>query len=514
MPAIKYMVQMEQIVKLFNNNYALNKVGFKVRPQTIHALIGENGSGKSTLMSILYGLYEPESGTIKINDHTVHINNPQKANALGISLVQQSFQLVENLAVWKNIVFGHETTIGGLFLNKKRIFTELQALMDLYELKINLHKKVSQLTVGQKQIVEILKVLYLNNDLLIFDEPTSILNQLEVQSFLALVQRLKKQGKTIIFISHHFQELQAVCDYATVIRQGEVQGEFNMRQTTKQALISAMIGENLKKVTKQKDTVQKEKTPVLHLQNIAYAKKNAVSLHNLNLQVYRGEIVGIAGIAGNGQTELVQILLGTQKPNAGFVFQHETDITMQKWHQRTKIAYIPEDRHQDAVLLDWNIINNVNLRNINSQLLSKWGFCNQRAMLRSCDKVIENYDVHNANKGYAIMRNLSGGNQQKVVLGRELMTEHDLVIAVQPTMGLDLKAVNFIHEQLFADCAKGGAILIISYDIKELLTLCDRIFVMKEGQFIAELQAKQTSAQEIGSYMLEDMKKKERAHVN
>ena len=302
-------------------------------------------------MSILYGLYQPDSGQIKIKDQLVYINSPSKANALGISLVQQTFQLVENLAVWKNIVFGHEKTAYGLFLNKKTILQELQALMNLYQLKINLHAKIRQLTVGQKQIVEILKALYLKTDILIFDEPTSILNQLEVASFLKLVQALKKQGKTIIFISHHFQELEAVCDYATVIRSGIWQGDFNMRQVKKDELVNVMIGTSLMKAERKDNQKPNAPKPILKVQKLHFMKKNHKTLTDLNLTVQAGEIVGIAGIAGNGQTELVKILIGNQKPTSGLILFAGEDVTKSKWHQRDQIAYIPEDRQQDALFV-------------------------------------------------------------------------------------------------------------------------------------------------------------------
>lgn len=491
LPAITF----EQITKSFGALKANDHISFQVQKGTIHALIGENGAGKSTLMSILFGLIIPDYGKIKVHGITRFIANPKQANNLGIGMVHQHFKLIDAFSAWENIVLGQEITNKYNLLLKNEILKKIKGLQQAYQLTFDLHQKVRNTDVATKQKIEIMKMLYAENDIIILDEPTAVLAEGEISSLLQTISRFKSQGKTIIFISHKLKEVLQIADSATVLRLGKVVAHYDsLKGVSAEQLAAAMIGKNTALITNAGPKSWGKKV-VFEFHNVS--TKGVNGLKKLSFQLHQGEILAIAGVSGNGQEDLELVAYGLKFPTSGKVFKYNhnhlsknqqltskrINLTYKSVSARYKngISYIPGDRHKYGVVLDFNVADNVILRSLTNQNTQKYGWINQKNKEEFSKQLITKYDVRGANQGRKIIRNLSGGNQQKLVVGREMETQHDLLIIVQPTRGLDFQAANSIYRQILAQKAANKAILLISYDINEILNLADQILVISQG---------------------------------
>ena len=463
--------------------------------------MGENGAGKSTLMSVLFGLYQPEAGEIKKNGETVQINDPNDATALGIGMVHQHFKLIEVFTVLDNIILGAEDSKLG-FLRKKEARKKVEELSRRYGLKVDLDAKVEDITVGMQQRVEILKMLYRDNEILIFDEPTAVLTPQEIDELMATMKKFAKEGKSILFISHKLNEIMAVADRVTVLRKGKCIGTVEIKDTDKQALSNMMVGRPV-----QLEVDKKAAEPgdvVLQVKNFTVpskgGKRNAVN--EVSFAVRAGEIVCIAGIDGNGQTEFVHGLTGLEKSSGGTVTLCGKDISKATIRQRgADMSHIPEDRHKHGLVLDFSLEQNMVLQRFNEPQFQNFGFINQDAVRSYSEELIEQFDVRSGQGPVTVARSMSGGNQQKAIIARELDRDKALIVAVQPTRGLDVGAIEYIHGQLVAERDKGKAVLLVSLELDEVMSLSDRILVMYEGEIVAELDPKTTTVQEMGLYM-------------
>ena len=497
----QYVIEMNHITKEFPGIKANDDITLQLRKGEIHALLGENGAGKSTLMSVLYGLYQPEAGEIRKNGQVVHIDNPNHATALGIGMVHQHFKLVEVFTVLDNIILGAETTKMG-FLQKREARKKVEALSEKYGLKVDLDAKVEDITVGMQQRVEILKMLYRDNEILIFDEPTAVLTPQEIDELMEIMRGFAKEGKSILFITHKLNEIMAVADRVTVLRKGKYIGTVNTCDTDKQSLSNMMVGRPV-----QLEVQKKEATPgeaVLSVRDLTVPshlhKKNAVN--GVSFDVRSGEILCIAGIDGNGQTELVHGITGLEKPTGGHITICGEDIVHASIHRRgDHMSHIPEDRHKHGLVLDFTLEQNMVLQRFQEPRFQKAGFINTGAVRAYAEELIEQYDVRSGQGPITIARSMSGGNQQKAIIAREVDRNKELIVAVQPTRGLDVGAIEYIHSQLVAERDKGKAVLLVSLELDEVMSLSDRILVMYEGEIVGELDPKQTTVQELGLYM-------------
>ena len=495
------IIEMLHITKEFPGIIANDDITLQLRRGEIHALLGENGAGKSTLMSVLFGLYQPEAGEIKKNGETVQINDPNDATALGIGMVHQHFKLIEVFTVLDNIILGAEDTKLG-FLRKKEARKKVEALSQRYGLKVDLDAKVEDITVGMQQRVEILKMLYRDNEILIFDEPTAVLTPQEIDELMATMKEFAKEGKSILFISHKLNEIMAVADRVTVLRKGKCIGTVETKDTDKQALSNMMVGRPV-----QLEVDKKAAEPgdvVLQVKNFTVpskgSKRNAVN--EVSFDVRAGEIVCIAGIDGNGQTEFVYGLTGLEKSSGGTVTLCGKDISKATIRQRgADMSHIPEDRHKHGLVLDFSLEQNMVLQRFNESRFQNFGFIDQGAVRSYSEELIEQFDVRSGQGPVTVARSMSGGNQQKAIIARELDRDKALIVAVQPTRGLDVGAIEYIHGQLVAERDKGKAVLLVSLELDEVMSLSDRILVMYEGEIVAELDPKTTTVQEMGLYM-------------
>ena len=495
------VIEMLHITKEFPGIIANDDITLQLRRGEIHALLGENGAGKSTLMSVLFGLYQPEAGTIKKNGEVVKINDPNDATALGIGMVHQHFKLIEVFTVLDNIILGAETTRMG-FLQKKAARAKVEALSERYGLKVDLDAKVEDITVGMQQRVEILKMLYRDNEILIFDEPTAVLTPQEIDELMATMREFAKEGKSILFISHKLNEIMAVADRVTVLRKGKYIGTVETKDTDKQSLSNMMVGRPV-----QLEVVKETARPgdaVLRVENLVVPskghKRNAVN--NVSFEVHAGEILCIAGIDGNGQTELVYGLTGLEKSGGGSVTLCGHDISHASIRQRgTQMSHIPEDRHKHGLVLDFTLEQNMVLQRFQEPQFQHMGFIDRGAVRSYAEHLIEQYDVRSGQGPVTIARSMSGGNQQKAIIAREIDREKPLIVAVQPTRGLDVGAIEYIHSQLVAERDKGRAVLLVSLELDEVMSLSDRILVMYEGEIVGELDPAATDVQELGLYM-------------
>ena len=495
------VIEMLHITKEFPGIIANDDITLQLRRGEIHALLGENGAGKSTLMSVLFGLYQPEAGTIKKNGEVVKINDPNDATALGIGMVHQHFKLIEVFTVLDNIILGAEATRMG-FLQKKAARAKVEALSERYGLKVDLDAKVEDITVGMQQRVEILKMLYRDNEILIFDEPTAVLTPQEIDELMATMREFAKEGKSILFISHKLNEIMAVADRVTVLRKGKHIGTVETKDTDKQSLSNMMVGRPV-----QLEVVKETARPgdaVLRVENLVVPskghKRNAVN--NVSFEVHAGEILCIAGIDGNGQTELVYGLTGLEKSGGGSVTLCGHDISHASIRQRgTQMSHIPEDRHKHGLVLDFTLEQNMVLQRFQEPQFQHMGFIDRGAVRSYAEHLIEQYDVRSGQGPVTIARSMSGGNQQKAIIAREIDREKPLIVAVQPTRGLDVGAIEYIHSQLVAERDKGRAVLLVSLELDEVMSLSDRILVMYEGEIVGELDPKATNVQELGLYM-------------
>ncbi len=498
----EYIIEMLNIRKEFPGIVANDDITLQLRKGEIHALLGENGAGKSTLMSVLFGLYQPEAGVIKKNGEVVQINNPNDATALDIGMVHQHFKLVEVFSVLDNIILGAEDTKVG-FLQKKAARAKVQTLSEKYKLGVDLDARVEDITVGMQQRTEILKMLYRDNEILIFDEPTAVLTPQEIDELMEIMRGFAREGKSILFITHKLNEIMAVADRCTVLRKGKLVGTVDIKDTDKQTLSNMMVGRPVQ--------LQVEKEPakptdvVLDVKNLTVASKlhknNAVK--NVSFQVRAGEIVCIAGIDGNGQTELVYGLSGLEKVVAGNITLMGKNITKAPIRKRSEagMSHIPEDRHKHGLVLDDTLENNMVLQTYKQSRFQKHGFIRRDNIREYAEGLITQFDVRSGQGPQTTTRSMSGGNQQKAIIARELDREAPLTMAVQPTRGLDVGAIEFVHAQLVAQRDAGRAVLLVSLELDEVMSLSDRILVMYEGEIVGELIPEKTTVQELGLYM-------------
>ena len=487
----QYAIEMLNITKKFPGIIANDNITLQLKKGEIHALLGENGAGKSTLMSVLFGLYQPEEGIIKKDGKVVSIKDPNDATALGIGMVHQHFKLVDVFTVLDNIILGAETTKCG-FLQKKEARKKVEEISKRYGLNVDLDAKVEDITVGMQQRVEILKMLYRDNEILIFDEPTAVLTPQEIEELMATMKEFAREGKSILFISHKLNEIMEVSDRVSVLRKGKYIGTVNTSETTKQELSNMMVGRPVQlEVTKDEAKPTGEVLKVDHLCVHSHVqKRNAVN--DVSFTVRAGEIVCIAGIDGNGQTELVYGLTGLDKPSSGTITLCGKDISHASIrHRGEHMSHIPEDRHKHGLVL----------QRFNEPRFENHGFINNKAVRDYANYLIDKFDVRSGQGAITRARSMSGGNQQKAIIAREVDRDKDLIVAVQPTRGLDVGAIEFIHSQLVAERDRGKAILLVSLELDEVMSLSDRILVMYEGEIVGELDPKKTTVEELGLYM-------------
>ncbi len=497
----EYVIEMLHITKEFPGIKANDDITLQLKKGEIHALLGENGAGKSTLMSVLFGLYQPEAGEIRKNGVKVEINDPNDATALKIGMVHQHFKLVEVFTVLDNIILGAETTKLG-FIQKKEARAKVQALSEKYGLHVDLDAKVEDITVGMQQRVEILKMLYRDNEILIFDEPTAVLTPQEIDELMATMREFAKEGKSILFISHKLNEIMEVSDRVTVLRKGKYVGTVNTSETNKQELSNMMVGRPV-----QLEVVKDEAKPtdeVLRVEHFCVPsrvhKRNAVD--DVSFSVRKGEIVCIAGIDGNGQSELIYGLTGLDRSSGGRVTLCGEDITHASIAHRGKnMSHIPEDRHKYGLVLDFTLEQNMVLQRFQEPQFEKAGFINNAAVREYADELIDKFDVRSGQGAVTVARSMSGGNQQKAIIAREIDRDKPLIVAVQPTRGLDVGAIEYIHSQLVSERDKGKAVLLVSLELDEVMSLSDRILVMYEGKIVGEFDPKKITVQELGLYM-------------
>ena len=500
--APQYVIEMLHITKEFPGIKANDDITLQLKKGEIHALLGENGAGKSTLMSVLFGLYQPEEGEIRKNGEVVKINDPNDATDLGIGMVHQHFKLVDVFTVMDNIILGAETTKMG-FIQRKEARKKVEQLSERYGLKVDLDAKVEDITVGMQQRVEILKMLYRDNEILIFDEPTAVLTPQEIDELMETMREFAKEGKSILFISHKLNEIMAVADRCTVLRKGKYVGTVNTCDTNKQELSNMMVGRPVQ-LEVHKDEA-KPSDVVLSVENLVVPSKlhknNAVK--DVSFKVRKGEIVCIAGIDGNGQSELIYGITGLEKVSHGKITLCGKDITRSSIHSKSAagMSHIPEDRHKHGLILDFSLEQNMVLQRFREAQFQHFSFIKTDAVRNYANGLIEKFDVRSGQGAVTTARSMSGGNQQKAIIARELDRDKDLIVAVQPTRGLDVGAIEFIHSQLVAQRDAGKAILLVSLELDEVMSLSDRILVMYEGEIVGELDPKKTDIQELGLYM-------------
>jgi len=499
---LTYVIEMENITKIFPGIIANDKITLQLKKGEIHALLGENGAGKSTLMSVLFGLYTPEEGVIKKNGQVVTIHNPNDANALGIGMVHQHFKLVENFTVLDNIILGAEPQ-KGLFINRGEARKKIMALSEQYKLAIDPDVTVENISVGMQQRVEILKMLFRENEILIFDEPTAVLTPQEIDELMQIMRNLVKEGKSILFITHKLNEIMAVADTCTVLRKGKKVGSVKISETTKEELSRMMVG-RVVEFTYDKKPVNPGKV-VFETEGLTVvselSKKKLVD--DVSFQIREGEIVCIAGIEGNGQSELVYAISGLIKPQSGTIRLKGEDITHKSIRYRNDlgISHIPEDRHKHGLILDYNLAYNLILKKYHTSQFHKWGFLKKDDITNYANDLIGLFDIRSGQGAATKVRSMSGGNQQKAIVARELSLDSPLLLAVQPTRGLDVGAIEYIHKAMLRERDKGRAVLLVSLELDEVFAISDRILVIYEGKIVKELDPKTTTHEEIGLYM-------------
>lgn len=504
---LEYVIEMLGIRKEFGNFVANNNITLQLKQGEIHALLGENGAGKSTLMNVLFGLYQPEGGEIRVRGKAVKITNPNIANDLGIGMVHQHFMLVENFTVTENIILGTEPTKMGI-VNIKDAAKKVQALSEKYGLDVDPYAKIEDITVGMQQRVEILKTLYRGAEILIFDEPTASLTPQEITELIQIMRRLIAEGKSIILITHKLKEIMEVSDRVTIIRKGEGIGTVVTAATNPDQLAEMMVGRQVEFKTEKIDANPTDE--VLSINNLVVTDyRNIDKVKGLNLNVRKGEIVGIAGIDGNGQSELIEAITGLRKIKSGTVKLNGKEITNMKPRKITEegVGHIPQDRHKHGLVLDFPIGHNIALQTYYQSPIAKGFVMDYKKVSEKARQIIKEYDVRTGNGEMTPARALSGGNQQKAIIGREIDRNPDLLIAALPTRGLDVGAIEFIHSRLIEQRDKGKAVLLISFELDEVMNVSDRIAVIYDGQIVDELNPKETTEQELGLLMAGQSKK-------
>jgi simple sugar transport system ATP-binding protein len=498
---MEYVIEMLKIRKEFPGVVACDDITLQLKKGEIHALLGENGAGKSTLMSVLFGLYQPDRGIIRLKGKEVRIHNPNVANDLGIGMVHQHFRLIHNFTITENIILGNETT-RGLVVDTRSAARRIRELSARYGLDVDPEARIADVSVGMQQRVEILKMLYRDAEILIFDEPTAVLTPQEVQELVKIMRGLISEGKSVILITHKLKEIKAVADRCTVIRRGKLIGTVDVQGTSGEKLAEMMVG--------RKVSFQAEKGPekpgevILELDNLSVRGAGGVlGLKAFSLQVYCGEIVGIAGVDGNGQRELVEAVIGLKKADSGRVLLKGQDVRTLPVRSRIAkgMAFIPDDRHKYGLILEYTVEDNLILKLYYREPFSRNGLLDRKAIRRHAVRVIDEFDVRSGQGAVATVRSLSGGNQQKTIVAREIDSNPDLLIAVQPTRGLDVGAIEYIHRRLLEQRDKGKAVLLISLELDEILNISDRIAVINNGELVGMVRAAETDENEVGLMM-------------
>ncbi|WP_017753819.1 ABC transporter ATP-binding protein [Calidifontibacillus oryziterrae] len=496
----EYIIEMLNIKKEFAGFVANDNITLQLKKGEIHALLGENGAGKSTLMNVLFGLYQPEQGEIRVKGEPVKISNPTIANELGIGMVHQHFMLVDSFTVTENIILGSEPKKAGK-INIKQAVEEVKQLSERYGLRVDPTAKTADISVGMQQRVEILKTLYRGAEIIIFDEPTAVLTPQEIKELIQIMRNLIKEGKSIILITHKLKEIMEVCDRVTVIRKGKGIGTLEIRQTNANELAALMVGREVQFKTDKKEAILGD--IVLEIDNLVVKDVRGIeAVHHLNLTVHAGEIVGIAGVDGNGQTELIEAITGLTKVQAGSIKLNGKNITNLSPRKITEsgVGHIPQDRHKHGLVLDFPIGENMVLQTYYQKPFSINGILNFNEIYQKANRLIDEFDVRTPSE-HTIARELSGGNQQKAIIGREFDRDPALLIAAQPTRGLDVGAIEFIHKRLIEQRDHGKAVLLVSFELEEIMNVSDRIAVIFEGKILAILDPKNTTEQELGLYM-------------
>ncbi|MCL2840054.1 MAG: ABC transporter ATP-binding protein [Defluviitaleaceae bacterium] len=499
-----YIIEMRNITKEFPGIIANDDITLQLKKNEIHALLGENGAGKSTLMSVLFGLYKQEKGSIYKDEKEVSITGPGDANRLGIGMVHQHFKLVHNFTVLENIVLGVETTKGGV-LQMKEAREKVLALSKKYGFDIDIDKEVRHISVGMQQRVEILKMLYRDNEILIFDEPTAVLTPQEIDALMKTMKDMAAEGKSILFITHKLDEIKHVADRCSVLRKGKMIGTVDVSETSKETMSEMMVGRKVSLSLDKQDA--KVGNTILKVRGLCQkgntGKVGKDKLKNISFDVKEGEILCIAGIEGNGQTDLVYALAGLESFDSGEIIMDGQDITRAKIRKRTElgISHIPEDRHKHGLVLDYSLAYNTILQTYYTKDFQSKGFLKRKSILDYAKKMIERFDIRSGQGAETVTRSMSGGNQQKIILAREIDRDPKLLIAVQPTRGLDVGAIEYIHKQLLAQRDSGKAVLLVSLELEEVMNVSDRILVMYEGEIVADVNPKNVTFQELGLYM-------------
>ncbi|MGG7162610.1 ABC transporter ATP-binding protein [Clostridium ihumii] len=497
---MKKVIEMKGITKVFPGTIANDNVDFELLKGETHVLLGENGAGKTTLMNILYGLYQPEKGEIYVNENLAKITNPNDAIKLGIGMVHQHFMLVNNFTVAENIILGIEPK-KGIKLDLKKAVKDVEAISEKYGFSIDPNAVIEDISVGQQQKVEILKALYRGAEILILDEPTAVLTPQEIEELANIIDNLKKEGKSVILITHKLKEVMKMSDRVTIIRRGKVTGTVQTKETNIDELAELMVGRKVNLVV-EKDPCKIGKR-VLHVENLSAIDQRKVEvIKDINFEVFGGEIFGIAGVDGNGQTELLEVLTGLRKPKEGKISVDEKDIYGKTPKEIIKagVAHIPEDRHKRGLVLKYSLFENSILGMHKEKPFCKGIVLNYNNIKKHCDKLIEEFDVRTPNNAVNASA-LSGGNQQKLIAAREIYKDPELLIAAQPTRGIDVGAIEYIHKRLVGERDKGKAVLLVSLELDEILALSDRIAVMYDGKIVDIIDRKDADEQKLGILM-------------
>ncbi|MFI3201192.1 MAG: ABC transporter ATP-binding protein [Eubacteriales bacterium] len=508
---MEYIIEMLHITKEFPGIIANDDITLQLKKGEIHALLGENGAGKSTLMSVLFGLYQPEKGEIRVKGEVVRMKGPLDANRLGIGMVHQHFKLVHNFTVLQNILLGMEDTKFG-FIQLKDARKRILELSERYNLSVDPDAYISDITVGMQQRVEILKMLYRNNEILIFDEPTAVLTPQEIQELMDIMKGLSKEGKSILFITHKLNEIKEVANRCTILRRGKYISTNEVASVEKEELSEMMVGRKVSLELEKKEAKLGE--VALAVENLSI--KSTIEGHSdhvvksVSFEVKKGEIVCIAGIDGNGQTELIHGITGLCPIDAGTIILNGQDITNKsiRYKNANGLSHIPEDRHKHGLVLDYNLGYNLILQEYHTPEFTKFGFLRKVKITTHSNQLMKRFDIRSGQGIDTTTRSMSGGNQQKAIIAREIMKSPDVLLAVQPTRGLDVGAIEYIHHQLVEQRDRGCAILLVSLELEEVLSVSDRILVMYEGELVANLQSNEVTPQELGLYMLGSKKGK------
>ena len=503
MNSTPYAIEMVNITKRFPGIVANDNVTIQLKHGEIHALLGENGAGKSTLMSVLFGMYQAEEGVIKKNGRVVKITSPNDANDLGIGMVHQHFKMVECFSVLDNIILGVEDTRFGM-LQRDKAREKVMALSERYGLKVDPDALIEDISVGMQQRTEILKMLYRDNEILIFDEPTAVLTPQEIEELLQIMRNLAAEGKSILFITHKLNEIMAVADRCSVLRKGKYMGTVDVKDCDRAQLSRMMVGRDVEFAV-QKEPAQPTDV-VLEVKNLSMASKRSKrnSVSDVSFQVRAGEIVCIAGIEGNGQSELVYGITGLESVLSGSVTFCGEDITNAPIRKRSLMgmSHIPEDRHKHGLVLDYTLEDNMVLqRYFENEFTTKGGILRRGNIREYAERLIEQFDVRSGQGPITMTRSMSGGNQQRAIIAREIDRDPKLLIAVQPTRGIDVGAIEYVHKQIVAERDAGKAVLLVSLELDEVMTVSDRILVMYEGEIVGELDPKTSTVEELGLYM-------------